>query len=48
MLEIEKSYHYLSKGSENEYVYILKLLDENADLRSCDENKLKLLHLQAS
>ena len=27
MLEIEKSYHYLSSGSENEYVYILNLLN---------------------
>jgi len=48
MLEIEKSYHYLSKGSENEYLYILKLLKENTDLNSCREEKLKIMYLESS
>jgi hypothetical protein len=48
MLEIEKSYHYLSKGSDNEYLYILKLLNENTDLNSCPEVKLKLMSLEVN
>lgn len=47
MLEIEKSYHYLSKGSENEYMFIYRLLNENSDLNSCPEEKLKTLMLDA-
>jgi hypothetical protein len=48
MLEIEKSYHYLSKGSDNEYLYILKLLNGTSDLNSCPEATLKLMSLEVS
>ena len=46
MLAIEKSYHYLSTGSENEYLYVLKILNENTDLAKCTDDKLKLLSLK--
>ena len=45
MLEIEKGHHYLSTGSENEYLFILKLLSDNSDLNNCPDDRLKSLQL---
>ena len=44
MLEIEQAHHYLSAGSENEYVYVLNMLN-GVDPSKNDADKLKLLEL---
>jgi len=45
MLDVERSHHYLSTGSENEYMYILKLLTDNVDLKQCPLDRLQVLQL---